>query len=251
MDALQRLDSISLLQGCLLLAVGSGVVAWVTRHLKPRWLRWNLVWAVPAGLANLLYWLPVLRSGDASEHAAWALLVLTVWITGGIAGFLLTRFALWSLWWFRISRAVGREEHATVLALAEDVLRRDAKNQPALTFAALHAEALGLEQAALDHARRALALDPDDFELHCLRVRLLDPDHDRVELEETARWLVALSETTQPARDKGMDEALASLQRLPLSKRLKRVSEKEGGDYREARDGYLGWARDFLAGRVE
>lgn len=155
-----------------------------------------------------------------------------------------------ALWWFRINRAVGRSDHASVVALAEARLLRNGDDLAALHLAAIHAAALGREGAALAHARRALALDPDDFDLHALRLNLLDPDQDKDELEETARWLVALSDTTQPGRDRESERLLERLFSFPLPTRLVEDARREIASDREFKAEVLDWARAYLKGKV-
>ena len=152
-----------------------------------------------------------------------------------------------ALWWLRISRAVGREDHVRVVELAEEVLRRNPEDLPALHFAALHLEALGLPDRALGFADRALLLDPDAFDLHCQQVRLLDPIQDRTRLEETARWLIALSQTTEPERVQERERALHWFRELPMPRAWKDAARDEVAQGRSDWQGYLDWARDFLA----
>lgn len=152
-----------------------------------------------------------------------------------------------ALWWLRISRAVGREDHVRVVELAEQRLRRKPQDLAALHLAALHLEALGLPDRALSFADRALALDPDAFDLHCLHVRLLDPILDRTRLEETARWLIALSQTTEPERNLDRERWLHRSHSLPTPQGWKDSARDELDRDRRDQAWYLDWARAFLA----
>jgi tetratricopeptide (TPR) repeat protein len=152
-----------------------------------------------------------------------------------------------ALWWFRISRAVGREDYVRVVELAEERLRRNPEDLAALHLAALNLEALGLPDRALGFAERALLLDPDAFDLHCQRVRLLDPIQDRTRLEETARWLIALSQTTEPERNQDRERWLQRLHSLPTPQRWKDTARDELDRDRWDQTWYLDWARDLLA----
>jgi tetratricopeptide (TPR) repeat protein len=151
------------------------------------------------------------------------------------------------IWWFKLSRAVGRRDHAKVLEMTQKVLRKRPDNPVALTFAALHSEPLGRREDALRYARKALAIDDEDFELHCLMTRLLDPVKEANEIAEHARWIIAIAETTLPGRKVWLEKADKTAQKFMFNEQVKVRAAREFSECRQFETDVVTWARQFLA----
>jgi tetratricopeptide (TPR) repeat protein len=151
------------------------------------------------------------------------------------------------IWWLKISLATGRKDHKRVVELSLRELEKDPQNVSALSFAATHSEAFGDFEKATHYASKALASDPDDFDLHCLLIRNLDPTKDREALFEQAKWLIAISETTLPNQMAQFQKLLRTIEYIPFSGKARNGAEQDFYEQRQYQGSYLQWAKDFLS----
>jgi len=150
------------------------------------------------------------------------------------------------IWWFRLSRAVGRRDHVKVLELAQSVLTKDSGNLVALTFAAKHSADLGRPADAIGFARRALAIDPDDVDLHCLVARHLDPAKDADEIGEHARWILAIAGTTLPGNSAEIEKWARKARDWAPGDRIKASIDRDIASRHEFNADAVAWAKAYL-----
>lgn len=154
------------------------------------------------------------------------------------------------IWWLKISKAIGRQDHELVVELSMRVLRKKPDNFAALRFAATSLESMGEFERAKGLVQKALTVNPDDFDLRCVLVRILNPAKDHEELLEQARWLVALSETTLPEDDLLFEKAASTLDRIPISAKLADAANQDFEQRTQGHQTYLRWARGYIASQT-
>jgi hypothetical protein len=89
------IESLSLVDGAILIGVFSVGVVWLLCSLPPVALRPFWVVIVPLILACSLYWLPVWLGADASEYGVWAGLFIGAWFLSGAIPSALLVIILW------------------------------------------------------------------------------------------------------------------------------------------------------------
>jgi hypothetical protein len=149
--------------------------------------------------------------------------------------------------WFQISRAVGRENHSRVVSLAESVLKKNPDDLAALTFAATHSFHAGDLKSAKRYANKALTSHPEDFDLRCLVIQILQQENNHDGILEQARWLLAIEETNSDPIDLQAIKTVQKLDRLvPESSRFPSATQVLK-DNQQLRADYIAWAKEYVS----
>jgi Tfp pilus assembly protein PilF len=150
------------------------------------------------------------------------------------------------LFMFRISRAIGRNDHHLVVELSEKALKKDPNNIPALSFAASHSYSLGDYTAARKFAERALSIDPSQTDLHLILVKIFQYNDDHEGMLEQAKWILAIDETNTDALDPNMVKTVHKLERIiPSGSSIPKASQVLiDGELHRAE--CVAWAKEYI-----
>jgi tetratricopeptide (TPR) repeat protein len=148
--------------------------------------------------------------------------------------------------WFQMSRAIGRNDHSRVLSLCQAALKKNPHDFAALSFAATHSFRLDDLESARNYADRGLSLRPEDFDLRCLIIQILQKLNDHQGILEQARWLLAIEETNSDEINPEAIKTVQNLERLvPKGANIPSAS-KVLRDNQQLRDEYIVWAREYV-----
>jgi hypothetical protein len=82
---LEMIKSLSLESGALLIAVISGVSAFIFSFIDKKFIKWFFILLVPFLLAYFIYWSPVwFGSSLSGEYSTWEWLVMPIWCGAGL-----------------------------------------------------------------------------------------------------------------------------------------------------------------------
>jgi ABC-type branched-subunit amino acid transport system permease subunit len=88
---LDWIESLSLLEGAIVLAVACALLAFfVFARIRRSAFAWACALVAPLVLAPLLYWTPVWNGADADEYRTWIAVVLVPWWVAGLVASCLT-----------------------------------------------------------------------------------------------------------------------------------------------------------------
>ena len=81
---LDRLESLSLESGAVVVAIASGLFATVLAQVRFPGLRWTLALGTPLVISYSLYWSPVWLGASSVEYPTWAPLFIAPWYLAGV-----------------------------------------------------------------------------------------------------------------------------------------------------------------------